>query len=1035
MNLRTILLSMAASAVMAMSAAVIPDIKFRRLDTRDGLSNSQVLCIYRDTKGFVWIGTPYGLNRYVGYRMKTYYSSMRDTTTLRSNYVDAIYEDELGRLWLKQGMGYSLFDPKTEKCNRHPERLFEPLGVTGGIEFLHIDKKQEFWIKSYRDGFFHYRPQTKTLKRFAFGFSDQEIPQEMGVSSITEDSTTVYMSSTDGEIICFDREKDVISRKVDYLKKNGLTRDQDCKLKMDRSGRLWVITTPTTYMWNPKTDQWIHSIQSALRSLGFQNLPEEMEVWDIETDDRQRLWIATDHGGLFVATGDGMDIKQFLTSKYDDTTLSDNTLRNIYIDSEKRVWIGSYMNGVNLFASNTSSFRNLELGVINTVCYDTKSGHTWLGTNDAGIMRYNSESGEIIRYNKENSGIGSNTMVGSLVASDGSVWFGTYEGGLIHIKDGHVTNYKALANDTTGLSTNNIWTVCEDQWKNIWIGTLGGGVQRIDKRTGKMRTFRISNSNLPSDYISSITMTKKGWLLVAHSKYLSLINPKTYKIINFDITKNEDGIPITEMSIMAMEDSRGLLWQGSSAGATVWDMKQNKVYLIDMRAGLLSSTVNGIVEDDKHTMWVVTDRGISNIIVQQQEDGQYTFIVNSYNSRDGLQDATYNQRSICYTSRGLVLVGGQGGLDVLNPKNLGKGRMNEMPLFSGLQLFDQDVPIGERIDGRLILEQALNDSEELSLLYGDQFTIQLASSSGEVRNRSRFVYKLEGFNDNWVKTSELNPNISYMSLRYGDYTLRVRMLNADGTMGEQERTLDIHISAPLWRTRWMIVLYMLLIAAAAWWWRRRFMKRQQERLELERLRMETEKKHWISEMRKQLMAEVQQKAQEAGLDADILQEDDDGPKMVMTDLVPLFREVCDKFEAPNDKTIKLSFFPIVDHLEIMANRQQMQQLLQILLENAANFSPNKSKVKVFVEKHQGKGILRVVDSGIGLPNDVRPHLFEQIVGDDDNPRLHMVFDIVLSHGGTVRAEDNPGGGTVFIIEFPCDPEEEVIEEAVIIEDE
>ena len=178
-----------------------------------------------------------------------------------------------------------------------------------------------------------------------------------------------------------------------------------------------------------------------------------------------------------------------------------------------------------------------------------------------------------------------------------------------------------------------------------------------------------------------------------------------------------------------------------------------------------------------------------------------------------------------------------------------------------------------------------------------------------------------------------------------------------------------------------------------------------------------------------------QKAQEAGLDADILQEDDDGPKMVMTDLVPLFREVCDKFEAPNDKTIKLSFFPIVDHLEIMANRQQMQQLLQILLENAANFSPNKSKVKVFVEKHQGKGILRVVDSGIGLPNDVRPHLFEQIVGDDDNPRLHMVFDIVLSHGGTVRAEDNPGGGTVFIIEFPCDPEEEVIEEAVIIEDE
>ena len=100
---------------------------------------------------------------------------------------------------------------------------------------------------------------------------------------------------------------------------------------------------------------------------------------------------------------------------------------------------------------------------------------------------------------------------------------------------------------------------------------------------------------------------------------------------------------------------------------------------------------------------------------------------------------------------------------------------------------------------------------------------------------------LEGFNKNWVKTSELNPNITYNSLGAGSYTLHVRMLNDDGTFGEEESTMEITIRPALWRTRWMILLYMLIIAGAAWWWRRWFLKRQQQRMDAETLRRETEK--------------------------------------------------------------------------------------------------------------------------------------------------------------------------------------------------
>ena len=101
-------------AVSSVSAALLPDAKFRRLDTPNGLSNSQVNCILRDSKGYVWMGTAYGLNRYDGYRFKTFYANVRDTTTIRDNVIDRIYEAYDGRLWLRTGMNYCIYDPSTE---------------------------------------------------------------------------------------------------------------------------------------------------------------------------------------------------------------------------------------------------------------------------------------------------------------------------------------------------------------------------------------------------------------------------------------------------------------------------------------------------------------------------------------------------------------------------------------------------------------------------------------------------------------------------------------------------------------------------------------------------------------------------------------------------------------------------------------------------------------------------------------------------------------------------------------------------------
>ena len=129
-KLLTVLL-MGWSMAMSASNAQIPDMKFRRLDTRDGLSNSQINYLFQDSKGYIWIGTSYGLDRYDGYRFRTFYSDPNDTTTLRSNYVDQIWEDVDGNLWLKQGMNFCCFDPRTERSVRNPASILRKWGIKG----------------------------------------------------------------------------------------------------------------------------------------------------------------------------------------------------------------------------------------------------------------------------------------------------------------------------------------------------------------------------------------------------------------------------------------------------------------------------------------------------------------------------------------------------------------------------------------------------------------------------------------------------------------------------------------------------------------------------------------------------------------------------------------------------------------------------------------------------------------------------------------------------------------------------------------
>jgi streptogramin lyase len=754
-----------------------------------------------------------------------------------------------------------------------------------------------------------------------------------------------------------------------------------------------------------------------------------MQIWDVMADKRGWIWIGTDHEGLFVVNPKSKEVKQFKNNKFDETSLSDNTVRHLMTDHSGNVWISGYRNGLNQFIETLSGFRTLELGDINTTTEDT-FGNYWFGTDNRGVIKYMPKTGETEVFDKARCGFASDVMVASYGSSDGSVWFGTYNGGLLHIgTNGRITNYIA-SEEEGGLLNNNVWSVTEDKWGDIWIGTLGSGVQKLQKKTGKFMAWNSYNSKMSENFMTSAGWIRKGWLIVGHSNFYSLINPVSGQVMNITIPTPPGQAAPMATSVCVVEDSRELIWQGSTAGCCIFDPKTGRQTLLDMNSGLFGSSVVGIAEDQLHTMWVVTEHGISNVMPKKEDNGEWSFLVRSFSSKDGLQHGPYNQRSICCTREGLILVGGFGGVDVIDPKLVTNVGNKERPMFSGLKLFGQQVGVGQKYEGRVILDKALDECRELVLRYDEnQFTIQLATDKGEAHNPSRFIYQLEGFSDKWMKTEENDPNITYISLRHGSYVLHVRMLNDDGTMGEEEAVLKLTITPPLLRNRWLMLFFLACVAGGIWFWRRRFMMRQADQVERERLRMEVMKKQWMNEMKTQMMGkEEKEKPQVKTPEWEV-----SGLNRQPADLQEFMKEQCAKFTAPEGKKLKFLFFPLANDLVIPFDREMLGQAVQILLNNSVMFSPANCVIKVFVDKTPTKGTIRISDNGVGLPEEAKEHMFDPVVSDDDpGVCLSIVKDIVTAHGGTVTGDNNAGGGSVFTITLPL--EQEVIEEAVIMED-
>lgn len=1050
--------------------------EFNYLTNRDGLSNCQVNAILEDNNGYVWLGTMSGLDRYDGFRFKNYFYKNIDKSSIPNNSIDDIQQDAGGNLWIHTSVGYCVYTFENESFDRKPEWWLKQNGIYFSPKKIFIDSNKNMWFVEYGKGCWFLN--IKTHKTHFFTFKSMGINSPTNeVNAFTEQKGTAVLTFRDGTICRLDG----LGKKVLWTNKylaniHGFT-DEGAYTFIDGRNNYWVYSNSNAFVYDAAHKKWYDGMAAFVKAQGI-DMPVSNKIFirDIAKARDGKLWIATDHNGLFVLDYARKKCQQFVKIEGVKGSLPDNCLLKLYIDRRDNVWIGTYKNGIAYYSVSSTKFSTIRLGDICTITQD-KAGNFWCGTNDAGIVSYNPKTGQRQTYRQDVTGLKSDIIVCSLTMSDGTMYFGTFNGGMTRYKNGQ---WKAYYLSPKGLSNQSVWSLAEDKHHRLIVGTLGGGLQVMDPKTETFKTFNIDNSKITCNYINSLSNMPDGNIIIGHSQNFTIFNVDNFKMTNYDTARG--GRAFFSPSVnAAIVDSRGIIWTATPAGMTMYDPKTGQMECLNELNGTQGAVGCAIVEDQAKTIWLVSEYMVTHVKLSKDNHNQWDFAMTSYNYMDGLQESQFNYRSAYLTKSGDLIVGGQDGINLIHTKMERNAHRHVKALFSGLVLFDHPLKAGEEYEGKVVLKKALEESDELDLNYKDNaFTIQLSSSDVSVPSRNRFLYRMSGVTDKWIMTASGRPEVTFTNLSPGSYTLQVKVVNGDGTVCDDISELGINVHPPFYLSIWALMVYILLACGAVYLYRKRALDRQKMIFERERMEANIKKDRELNELKLNFFTNVSHELRTpltliiSPLANMIKKEDNEDKKRKLTlihrnaekllnlvnqildfrkieqnsgkltltqvEVVEYVENICRSFQLLGNAKIQLIFESTFKKLIMAFDVDKVGKIINNLLSNSYKFTPDGGSVTVsldVVKDVKIKGIakdvlrLKVADTGKGISDEDKAHIFDrffQVNGTEMQPfggsgiGLNLVKSFADLHGGSASVADNPGGGTVFTIDIPLKQE-------------
>ena len=1034
--------------------------QFKHLEVSDGLSNNSVNTICKDRDGFMWFGTTTGLNRYDGYTFKIYQHAENDPGSLPDNYITDIVEMPDGRFWVNTGRGYVLFD-KEQDCFITDVTGFMKNLESGGVpEQVFVDREGNTCLSVAGEGCYRYK---EGGKRLFFSYVEHSLP-EHGVTQIAECSDGLLLIYNTGLLVCLDRATLAIKWKSDEIKKYiPAGKTIEFSLFVDRDNCIWAYSLMGIWAYDCGTKSWRTDLTAIWSSR------PDVIIHAVAQDIEGRIWVGKDYDGIDVLEKETGKVTSLVAHDDNGRSLPHNTIYDLYADRDGIMWVGTYKKGVSYYSESIFKFNMYEWGDI-TCIEQADENRLWLGTNDHGILLWNRSTGKAEPFWRDAEGQLPNPVVSMLKSKDGKLWVGTFNGGLYCMDGSRVRSYKEGVGNT--LASNNVWALVEDDKGRIWIASLGGGLQCLEPVSGTFETYTSSNSALLENNVTSLCWVDNNTLFFGTANQgVGMMDMRTREIKK--IQGQSGNVKLSNDAVNHVyKDSRGLVWIATREGLNVYDTRRHVFLDLSSVAEAKGNFIAAITEDQERNMWVSTSRKVIRVTVASDGKGSYLFDSRAYNSEDGLQNCDFNQRSIKTLHNGIIAIGGLYGVNVFAPDHIRYNKMLPNVMFTGLSLFDEAVKVGQSYGGRVLIEKELNDVENVEFDYKQNiFSVSFASDNYNLSEKTQYMYKLEGFNNDWLTLPVGVHNVTFTNLAPGKYVLRVKAINSDGYVGIKEATLGIVVNPPFWMSWWAYLLYAVGLVVVLFLARYRMLKREREKFHLQQIENEVAKNEEINNMKFRFFTNVSHELRTpltliiSPLEGMLKETTDelqstrlqlmyrnaqrllhlvnqllDFRKGEMSthqlslsegDIISYVHSVCNSFLLMADKKhIQFSFFSGIDTFSMAFDADKVGKIVMNLLSNAFKFTPEGGRVTVMIEHVAGTPDIleiKIADTGIGISDVDKEHIFERFYqaghkGVEETTGngigLSLVRDFVTLHEGEVKVFDNIGMGSVFVIQFP-----------------
>ncbi len=797
-------------------------IKFENIGIEEGLSQASIHCIWQDSKGFMWIGTESGVNRYDGYNFVVYTPDLKNPKSLSNNWVYSVYEDHLGNLWIGTDDGLNRFNREKETFTRYFHDPEDSSSLSNSkVYTIYEGKSGSLWIGT-DNGLNRFSREDETFKRYQF---EPENPQSLSddhIRSILEDTSGILWVGTDNGLNKLNPKMETWVR---FLRRpedaSSLSHNSINSICEDSLGMLWIGTDGGLNQFDPSTgkfEQYRH-IPGDTKSLS------DDWIHVVYQDHLGTLWIGTNEGGLNRFDRDKREFVYYKGDPKNPHSLSSNRIYSICEDQSGIIWVGTYGGALCKFNREPKRFRlithdpenpySLSHNFVRAFLID-QSGTLWVGTDGGGLNKYDQENNRFIHYqhNPRDPRSLSNDRVFSIVEdSSGVLWIGTYGGGLNRFdpKSGKFTSYRHSPSDPNSISDDRIrYIIYKGQPGVLWIGTDGGGLNKFDTEKGIFTRYKsdpLDPDSLSNDRVWRILKSRSGAMWIAtFGGGLNKFDPEKGQFSHYRFDPDDPNSLSNDYLTALHEGQSGILWMGSNGeGLIKFDPQKEMFSNYPEAEGLAGNAVYGILEDDEGCLWISTNNGLSKFNPQTE-----TF--RNYDVNDGLQNNEFNGGSRYKSPEGEMFFGGISGFNSFYPGMIKDNPYAPRVVITNFRIFNKLVPIQEEEDEQSPLTKSITETDKIQLSYRDNMlSFEFAALHYVFPDKNEYAYKMEGFDKDWIYTSATQRFASYTNLDPGEYTFRVKASNNDGLWNEEGASLKIVIVPPFWETLWFRVIAVIFI--------------------------------------------------------------------------------------------------------------------------------------------------------------------------------------------------------------------------------